>query len=160
MCYSHTAAEEWLVSLCYKCVKKGRKKIASSHQRSIPVSLYSLLLCRILIEASCSFPRPKHLVVFYFSGWLQKQDLDRNVHGFSAGTLLEPMCIPATISWAGCGQEILECPCFLLLHAQSLASPLHHSETQKVPVQTHKKFLQLFEGFRHPPPSRRKTQLK
>lgn len=125
------------------------------------MSLYGLLLCRrILTEAGCRFPKPKHFAVIYFSGWLQKQDLDRNVDRFSAGTSLEPMCIPTAISWAGCGQEILECPCFHLLHAQPLASPLHRSEAQKAPVQTHRKFLQLFEGLGHPPPSRRKTRLK
>lgn len=153
--------KEWLVFLSYKCVKKGRKKNSLISPESIPVSLYGLLLCRrILTEASCCTPKPKHFAVIYSPGWPQKQDLDRNVDGFSAGTLLEPMCIPAASSWAGCEQEILACPCFLLLHPQPLTSPLHHSEAQKVPVQTHKKFLQFFEGFKHPPPSRRKTQLK
>lgn len=144
--------KEWLVFLSYKCVEKGRKK----NSLISPEGLYGLLLCRrILTEGSCSFPKTKHFSVIYFPGWLQKQDLDGNVDGFSAGTSLEPMCIPAAISWACCGQEVLECPRLLLPHAQPLTSPLHHSEAQ-----THKTFLQLFEGFRHPPSSRRKTQLK
>ena len=81
--------KEWLGFLSYKHVKKGRRKIASSHQRA---SLQAFMVCssgrRILTEAGCSFSKPKHFAVIYFSGWLWKQDLDRNVNGFSAGASL------------------------------------------------------------------------
>lgn len=98
--------------------------------------------------------------MIYFSGWLWKQDLDTNVNGFSAGASPEPMSVLAATSHAGCGQQLVGHPCFLLLHEQSSASPLHHLEAPKAPVQTLKKFLQLFAGLRHPHPSGRKTQLQ
>lgn len=156
-----TVQKEWLGFLFFKHVKKGRRKIASSHQRA---SLRAVMVCssgrRLLAEAGHSFSKPKHLAVIYFSGWLWKQDLDRNINGFSAAASLEPVSVPAATSRAGCGQGLLGHPCFLRPHEQPPASPPHHLEAQKAPVQTNKKFLQLFAGLGQPPPSGRKTQLK
>lgn len=79
---------------------------------------------------------------------------------FSNGVITRAHVCPAAAAQAGCEQGFLGCPCFLLLHKQLPASPPHHLGAQKAPIQTRKKFLQLFAGLRRPPPSGRKTQLK
>jgi len=97
----------------------------------------------------------------YFSGWLWKQDLDRNVNGFFCWGIARACPCPSChlLSWLWTGAlgaskppppPPRAAPC---IPTTALGSP-------KAAVQACKKFFQLFAELGQLPPSGRKTRLK